>query len=1058
MTGPTGRVEALPAQARDVLEAMACLGGRVELSLLQTATGTRAAAVERALEPALEEALLVAEPGAREAVRFRHDRIREAVLAGLSPLRQRTLQLAIARRLAEVPALFAAAAEQYLPVVDAVDDPFERAQVVRLLRRAADQAALIGEYTLVNMLLSGALKLIDPDQTAATLVAVHSARHTALYSIGRLHEADQEHRTIERLRPTALERADATAVQVRSLTHRNRFAEAIGLGIESLRELGIDVPAPDLLLAELDHQTDRLYRWLDHSDAADDLARPDITDPVLLAVSGVIDATLPPAYFGQTASIHGWLSLEALRILIEHGPAPALIGPACHAAYFAVVLRGDYSAGYRGMRRILALGEARGYEPDTSEARFLVALLGWCSEPIENGTRHAQRAREGLIAGGDMANAGYTYYPAVTGLLDCAPSLEACVAEVEAGLDFTRRTGSEQTGELIGGYRWLAGVLRGQRRTAADEVVPDRYVGNPLALFHAHHTRALAAAILGDSAALARHTAAAMPLLPAAPGLYPTALASLLRGLALAGQVRTSHDEADDGLLSELDEVTTWLAARAADAPDNFLHLLRLLEAERAWALGDFHAATLGFDAALREAAGRQRPWHRALITERAARFSLAHGLDHAGYTLLAQAREHYLAWGARAKVDQLDWAYPALQPPPDEPTDLPGGRTGVSTGTLDLLAILSASQALSAQTSIERLHTRVVEILGAMTGATGVHLLLCSEDLHDCVLPTPAGGTTPINGHEDELPMSVLRYVQRTGEPLLVADATGDDRFARDRYFTGLDCCSLLVVPIVSRGSPRAVLLLENRLLRGAFSTDRLDAVTLIAGQLAVSLDNAQLYAELTASRARIVAAADHTRRRIERDVHDGAQQRLVALALRLRAAQATPPPDARELAGFLGSLVTEVTSTVDELRELARGIHPMILAAGGLAPALEALAPRGAIPVELNVAIDRRLPEQVEIAAYYVVSEALTNAAKHAAASIVEVRVDIVEGEDADLLWVQVRDDGRGGAALAGGTGLLGLKDRAEALGGRILLHSPPGSGTTLGLELPLTAPTAE
>jgi signal transduction histidine kinase len=134
------------------------------------------------------------------------------------------------------------------------------------------------------------------------------------------------------------------------------------------------------------------------------------------------------------------------------------------------------------------------------------------------------------------------------------------------------------------------------------------------------------------------------------------------------------------------------------------------------------------------------------------------------------------------------------------------------------------------------------------------------------------------------------------------------------------------------------------------------------------------------------------------------------------------------------------------------------MILAAGGLALALEALAPLGAIPVELNVAVDRRLPEQVEIAAYYVVSEALTNAAKHAAASIVEVRVDIVEGEDADLLRVQVRDDGRGGAVLAGGTGLLGLKDRAEALGGRVLLHSPPGSGTTLGLELPLTAPTAE
>ena len=118
------------------------------------------------------------------------------------------------------------------------------------------------------------------------------------------------------------------------------------------------------------------------------------------------------------------------------------------------------------------------------------------------------------------------------------------------------------------------------------------------------------------------------------------------------------------GLLAELEKVTGWLAARAADAPDNFLHLLRLLEAERAWTAGDFRAAALAFDAARREAAARSRPWHRALITERAARFYLGHGLDQAGYDLLAQARQQYLAWGATAKAAQLDWAYPVLRPP----------------------------------------------------------------------------------------------------------------------------------------------------------------------------------------------------------------------------------------------------------------------------------------------------------------------------------------------------------------------------------------------------------
>ncbi|WP_445187682.1 AAA family ATPase [Pseudonocardia sp. Cha107L01] len=1056
-----GRLAALPPPSRQVLEAMACLGGRAELSLLQTATATPTAAMQQALAPALAEALLVAEPAVSEAVRFRHDRIREAILTGMDSPRRRALQLAMARRLSEVPELFAVAAEQYLPVTDALDDSAERAQVVRLLRRAADQAALTGEYALVNTLLSGALRLIDPGQTA-TLMEVHSGRHAALYSIGRLHEADEEYRAIEALCPTALQRADPTAVQVSSLTHRTRFAEAVALGVESLRELGIDVPAPDRLPAELDRQSDRLYRWLDHTDAADDLVRPDITDPTLLAASGLIDATLPPARNGLDFSLHGWLSLEALRIVIEHGPGPALVGPAGWAAFHAVVLRGDYPAGYRGRRRILALSEARGYEPDTSKARLLFSLLSCWVEPIENGVHDAQRAREGLIAGGDLASAGHTYYPAVTGLLDAAPSLDACVAEVEAGLAFVRRTGAEHTGQLIDGYRWLAGVLRGESPAAVSEVAPDRYVGNPLALFHAHHTRALAATIFGDPAGLLRHTAAAMPLLPAALGLYPTAVARLLRGLALTGEIRASDRDQRVPMLSELDEVTGWLTARAAAAPDNFLHLLRLLEAERAWALGDFRAAALGFDIARREVAGRPRPWHQALITERAARFLLARSYDHAGFELLAQAREHYLAWGASAKVDQLDWAYPALRPLEvtvggEEPTDGSRDRAGVSTGTLDLLGIVAASQALSAQTSIDRLHTRVVDVLGAMTGATGVHLLLWDNDRHDWLRPTPARGTTPISGtgHEHHLPTSVLRYVQRTGEPLIVPDVPGDDRFARDPYFTDVACCSLLALPILSRGTPRAMLLLENRLIRGAFNADRLDAVTLIAGQLAVSLDNAQLYAQLTTSRTRIVTAADHARQQIERDLHDGAQQRLVSLALRLRAAQAVTPPDSGELVAELDSLVNEATSALDELRELARGIHPVVLVEGGLPAALETLALRSAVPVELNVAIEERLPEQIEIAAYYAVSEALTNAAKHAAASAVQVQVDTVERDGTDLLRVEVRDDGRGGAAVARGTGLLGLKDRAEALGGRILLHSPPGSGTTLRLELPLTAP---
>jgi signal transduction histidine kinase len=219
----------------------------------------------------------------------------------------------------------------------------------------------------------------------------------------------------------------------------------------------------------------------------------------------------------------------------------------------------------------------------------------------------------------------------------------------------------------------------------------------------------------------------------------------------------------------------------------------------------------------------------------------------------------------------------------------------------------------------------------------------------------------------------------------------------------------------------------------------------------LATAVANAESRAELAASRARIVAAADEARRRIERDLHDGAQQRLVSLALELRAAEADVPPELGELSELLARMVRGVIEAQSQLQEIARGIHPAILAEGGLGPALKNLARRSPIPVELTVAEHPRLPEQVEVAAYYVVSEALANTAKHGSSS----RVDVEVGLSGSSLMIAVRDDGVGGADPQNGSGLIGLQDRVEALGGKIHLHSPPGAGTHLQVELPVDRP---
>ena len=241
--------------------------------------------------------------------------------------------------------------------------------------------------------------------------------------------------------------------------------------------------------------------------------------------------------------------------------------------------------------------------------------------------------------------------------------------------------------------------------------------------------------------------------------------------------------------------------------------------------------------------------------------------------------------------------------------------------------------------------------------------------------------------------------------------------------------------------------------LLAGAYepepvAEDTESRLTRSAELAATAISDALIRADLDNSRARIVAAADETRRRIERDLHDGAQQRLATLAMQLDAAAGNLTAGPEELRDVLAQAANAVTAALDEVREIAHGIHPAVLSEGGLAPALRALARRSAVPVKLTVSASGRLAERIEVTAYYVVSELLTNAVKHARASV--VRVTVMQPDK--TLHLSVRDDGAGGADPARGSGLIGLRDRVEAIGGTVVIHSPAGAGTTVLVSLPL------
>ena len=291
----------------------------------------------------------------------------------------------------------------------------------------------------------------------------------------------------------------------------------------------------------------------------------------------------------------------------------------------------------------------------------------------------------------------------------------------------------------------------------------------------------------------------------------------------------------------------------------------------------------------------------------------------------------------------------------------------------------------------------------------------------------------------------NITALVLRTGRPARVDDLKGTG--GEDvRRFREAGVRSVVGAPVQLRERVWGLLGVYSMHRRLPPETEaRLaDFAALVASALA----NVQAWSELEASRLRIVSAADEARRRVERDLHDGAQQRILTVALK---AQMLAESQAAQTAGLdaeLLSLGVELDGVLEELRTLASGLHPAALSHGGLAPALRTLARRSLVPVVLDVRLPGGVAESVEVAAYYVVAETLTNTTKHAEASRVDVTVELRDGR----LWVCVRDDGVGGADPARGSGLEGLKDRIEAFGGTMTLDSPSGGGTTLVAQLPL------
>jgi signal transduction histidine kinase len=821
--------------------------------------------------------------------------------------RRRGLQLAMARRLADKPAFAGDAAQQYLGCKESLSEPAEKRRAAMLFHTMAQKLAATTSNLMAERYLAAAgalLSSLDDPQDAPAICTINIARHTALYSLGRLAEADDLYEVICAGTGDVLDLVEPACIQMRMLDMRARMPETMKLGADLLNRLGMQIPAgfdaPDIGL-----RLDALAAWVQQDSLLEHATRVQITDQRLRSMARLLDCMVRSSFDLLDLKAFTWLLLEAQRLWAEHGTCPELICCLGRLNGLLIALREDYRTGYDIARHVCSVGEALGYEPQTSEARCLFAgyACHWF-EPLEDAAVHTRRAFNGVLDGGDVSFACYVYRGVLMPLIDLCLTVDDCAAQAQVGVDLGEATGNLHAAALHSCERQLMKALGG--KTVAPQSFDDaqfgaqfddkafmaRYGRMPY-IQHTHHTQhALLSLVCGDAPALKIHADGAMALLQRLPGYYMSFHVHLFVALAcawelqqfspplgegggggIAGSDATAPDRA--ALHARLESARAWLAARAANQPHNFQHLVTLVEAEQAWAMGELWKATTAFSAAVTQAQAqsRQRPWHRALITERAGLFHLAHGLDHPGCALVREAYELYQGWGASAKLALMRQQHAFLGALADSALVAPSlaralgssasirathrGSPGgsftsasavASQDALDLMGVLRASQALSSETGLERLTARVTDVLASLSGATAVKLLQWQGG--QWWLLAPAAGQQPVSLDDAAgrglLPLSAILYAERTRQPLLVDDALRDDRFARDIYFAGVPLCSMLVTPIDSQGSARAMLLLENRLVRSAFNAQRLDAVKLIAGQLAVSMANAQLYEDL--------------------------------------------------------------------------------------------------------------------------------------------------------------------------------------------------------------------
>jgi len=873
-----GKLARLPTKTQAALQQLACLGNIAQFTILCIVHGTSEEELHSDLWKAVRLDLIVRLQG---AYRFVHDRVQETAYSLIPADLRPEAHLRIGRLLAahtppekREEAIFEIV-NQLNRGATLITEQGEREQLAELNLIAGQRAKASSAYASALTYLTAGEALLPEDsweRRHELTFALELNRAECEFLTGRLPEAEQRLAALSARAADRVEKATVACLRMDLYVNLDQSGRAIAVGLDYLRHLGIEWsahPTED----EARREYERIWSQLGDRTIEELVGLPLMSDPASFATLDVLTKLAPPAFFTDV-NLLSLVTCRAVNLSLERGHSD---GSCPHFEWLGLVAGarfGDYKAAYRFGRLGYELVDQRGLKRFQAMTYILFAahIIPWAKH-LRSGRDPARRAFEAANQIGDLTYAAYSCELPSTNLLVAGDPLVEVQREAEHALAFAQKARFGLISDLIATKLRLIRTLRGLTPTFGrfddaefDELrMERRFATNPdLARAECTYlTRKLQARFFsGDYTAAVNASSRAQSLLWTSLTTLEAADYHFYGALSRAAFCDSASPDQRQQHLDALAAHHRRLEVWAASCPENFENRAVLVGAEIARIEGRVLDAEHLYEQAIRSAQVNGFVQNEALSHELAARFYAARGFDQFADLYLRNARYGYLRWGADGKVRQLDELYPHLRE--QEPTSAPTSTIGTPVEHLDLATVLKVSQAVSGEIVLETLVDTLMRTAIEQAGAERGLLILQRGAEPRIEAEATTGGDTVVVQLRDQavtasvLPESVLHYVLRTRESVLLDDAAAQPAFAADPYLREHQARSILCLPLINQAKLIGVLYLENTLTTRAFAPARSAVLKLLASQAAIALENAHLYRDLEQREAKIRRLVD--------------------------------------------------------------------------------------------------------------------------------------------------------------------------------------------------------